>query len=86
MIKHTLVSSLALLASCTVPVGAFYVALQTAPFFGGAAFTTALVSLGGLIGLPGLIGGLLGLLVLQVVAYLVAFILLQVWLAWVPVL
>jgi hypothetical protein len=85
VIKHTLIHSMALLVSCAIPAGAFCVALQTTPFFGGAAFTTALVSLGGLIGLPGLIGGLLGLLVLQVVAYLVTFILLQIWLAWVPV-
>ena len=91
IIKNTLISSTALLTSCAVPVGVFSLAtaLVTLPIFGGvfgaAAFTSALCGLGGLIGFPTLIGGLLGLLVLQIVTYLVVFILMHISLAWMPV-
>lgn len=88
IIKNTLISSTALLASFAVPVGAFSVAVSVAPlfgFFGAAAFTTALCTLGWVVGLPTLIGGLLGLLLLQVITFLVVYILLHIYLAWLPV-
>jgi hypothetical protein len=78
IIKNTLINSTAILASCAVPVGAFSVALATTPIFGvfgAAAFTTALCAFGWIVGLPTLVGGLLGLLLLQVMTYLIVFIL-----------
>ncbi|MBD2089240.1 hypothetical protein H6F67_05170 [Microcoleus sp. FACHB-1515] len=88
IIKNTLINSTAFFASCAVPVGAFSLALATAPVFGvfgAAAFTTVLSGMGWIVGLPTLVGGLLGLLLLQVLTYLIAFILLHLLLAWMPV-
>jgi hypothetical protein len=88
IIKNTLINSTAFFASCAVPIGTFSVALAVAPVFGvfgAAAFTSALCGLGWLVGLPTLIGGLLGLLLLQFLTYLIAFILLHLVLAWMPI-
>lgn len=88
IIKNTIATSTALLASFAVPAGALSVAVAGGSLlglFGGAAFTSALCWLGWLVGMPTLFGGLLGLLLLQVVAFLLAFILMQLSLSWMPV-
>lgn len=88
VIKNTIATSTALLASFAVPAGAVTLAVSGGALFGlfgGAAFTSALCALGWLVGTPTLFGGLLGLLVLQVLAFLVVFIVMQLSLAWMPV-
>ena len=88
IIKNTIATSTALLASFAVPAGALSLAMAGGALFGlfgGAAFTSALCALGWLVGMPTLVGGLLGLLLLQVFAFLVVFILMQLSLAWLPV-
>jgi hypothetical protein len=88
IIKNTIATSTALLASFAVPAGVLSLAISGGALFGlfgGAAFTSALCALGWLVGMPTLVGGLLGLLLLQVFAFLVVFILMQLSLAWLPV-
>lgn len=55
-------------------------AMTLSPWFGAAAFTSTLASLGGT-----MIGGLLGLMVISVVAAILAYIAIQIQLAWLPV-
>jgi hypothetical protein len=55
-------------------------AMTCSPWLGAAAFTSTLASLGG-----SMITGLLGLMVISVVAALVAYIIIQIQLAWLPV-
>jgi hypothetical protein len=88
IIKNTIATSTALLASFAVPAGALSLAISGGVFFGvfgGAAFTSALCMLGWIVGIATLMGGLLSLLLLQVVAFLVVFILMQLALIWMPV-
>jgi hypothetical protein len=53
--------------------------------YGGAAFTSALCLVGGLISFPTLFGGLLSLLILNVIIFLIVHILVQINLSWLPV-
>ena len=88
IIKNTIATSTALLASFAVPAGALTLAVSGGALFGlfgGAAFTSALCALGWLVGIPTLFGGLLGLLLLQVLAFLMVFILMQLSLVWMPI-
>lgn len=55
-------------------------AMTFSPWFGAAAFTSTLASLGGT-----MISGLLGLMVISVVAAILAYIAIQIQLAWLPV-
>ncbi|MBD2034552.1 hypothetical protein H6F76_05830 [Leptolyngbya sp. FACHB-321] len=88
IIKNSIATSTALVASFAVPAGALSLAVAGGSLFGlfgGAAFTSALCALGWLVGMPTLVGGLLGLLLLQVMTFLVVFLLMQLTLAWMPV-
>ena len=85
VIRNTTATSTALLTSFAVAAGAFSLTISGGALFGlfgGAAFTAALCAIGWLIGVPTLVGGLLGLLLLQVLTFLVVFILMQLSLAW----
>lgn len=58
----------------------FMGAMTFSPWFGAAAFTSSLASLGGT-----MIGGLLGLMVLSAVIAILAYIAIQIQLAWLPI-